>query len=151
VKNVDIGPIAFQEIVEWSGGHWSYTTGRQEMKKVDITFMDVKGGRVYYILKYIMTYVQNLYPEDQQWTINIKLKKGQSFRDFGNIGANEKIDAYSIPLIWTTKAILMQLGNISLDQENPNLMKFTASFVYDQESEKILSELDKLFGTTRKK
>jgi hypothetical protein len=150
VSQVVIHDISDQEIVEWTGGSWMYTTGRQEMRRADITFKDFNGGITYYTLKYMLSIFPYLYPEDQYWTIAIYSIIGSSFRNFSNDNAKQTFITSDFPIIYTERAILFKLGQLTLNQEQAGLMTFTASFLYDQEDKLILDELDEAFSKNGK-
>jgi hypothetical protein len=149
VSQIVIHDISDQEIVEWTGGSWMYTTGRQEVKRIDITFRDFNGGTTYYMLKYMLSFFPYLYPEDQYWTIVIYSILGSSYRNFSNDSKENRFIPADFPLIYTKRAILFKLGQLTLNREHVGVMSFTASFLYDQEDPAILGELDKAFSKKR--
>lgn len=131
VKSVSINEISFSDLREWIGQGWVNSTGRHELQQVTITLRDSNGGALYAKFFGLLAVLKDSYPNDQLWTIKIRKRMMQEYRNFINPSVTSKAYAAGNYVVNTKHAVLRSLGTLELDQDNSEFSTFTITFDVD--------------------
>lgn len=85
ILSIDTSDYNYEQLQEYIGGTWRYTTGRPNLRKLTVEFRDSYNGSVYHMFNQAMILLRNAYPDDQKWSINISVQDINALGDDVNI------------------------------------------------------------------
>lgn len=127
--SMTIPHLTSQPIEEWVGGTWSYTTGRPEMRQIDITFRDTADGLLWKNFAYMHRVMIDQYPDDTKWNIIISVNSLE--RDNRQDNRHYPTGHTGGELVNTTQAILTDVSSMQLSKDQADsFTTFSVSFKY---------------------
>lgn len=129
VTSVSVNAITHAPIESYIGGEWAYTTGRQELKQLDITFRDISGLSLYNWFKATQRDMYNLFPDDQKWEIRILALKND-FTYSNATSSNYKLFENTTPVVDTKKALITNISSVSFDSSSNEVVTFSVTFMF---------------------
>jgi hypothetical protein len=121
--------LTSQPIEEWVAGTWSYTTGRPEIRQIDITFRDTADGLLWKNFAYMHRVMMNQYPNDAKWDISIIVNSLELDNKQDTTGHRMG------ELVNTTQAILTDVSSMQLSKDQADsFTTFSVSFKYYDKS-----------------
>lgn len=131
ISKIDIQDKRFADMHTYIGSKWYYSLGKSEMGLITFTFYDLNGGFLYSTFSTLIEMLKDLYPDDQKWTIKIKKRTINEYRNYINPMEQASYSSGINYVLNTNCAVMKQVGALSLDQDSNSLSKFLISFDYD--------------------
>jgi hypothetical protein len=131
LSKVQVTSLETAPIEVWSGGVWSFTSGRPTTRQLTLTFHDTHNGNTDNSLykKFLANYwyLYNLYPSEQKW--KIKISANDAFFG-GTLTSKGSINTPGAAIVDTKSAILQSVGDLKYSQSSNALMTFDVIFKF---------------------